>query len=544
MIGRVWSADALYDNGAMSKYATLTSISESPLTEGLLYTGSDDGLINVTEDGGQNWRKAAGLPRVPALSFINDIEASGDDANTVFAVADAHKFGDYRPLLFISTDRGRSWRSITGDLPNGTIVWVIKQDHVDPNLLFIGTEFGIYFSHNKGTNWTKLSGGVPTIPFRDLELHTKDNDLVGASFGRGFYVLDDYSSLRDMAPVVQAGSNTLFSVRDAWWYVPYNPMQAKGMPTLGTTSYVAENPPFGAVFTYYLHEVPKTAKKQRQETEKKLRDQNASVPFPGWDRLDQEANENDPQALLLVRDANGDPVRWISGPAKQGLHRVNWDLRYPAPDPINLKQPGFVPPWADASKGPLAAPGKYSVELFVYHQGSIQSQGEAREFNVKPVPTGATSTDFGAVAAFQQRTSDLSRRISGAEKKLEEAKERLRHIRAALVKTPKATPEHFTRLDELQVSLAGLQKRLTGDGAREEMNESRVPSIGDRVERVVNGHWDTRQTPTETHQHNIEIAATAFDTFRQDLASWVNNLSEYESALEAAGAPWTRGRLE
>ena len=136
----------------------------------------------MIEDGGQHWRAIEGLPKVPALSFINDVEASSHDANTVFAIADAHKLGDFSPYLFISADRGRSWRSIAGDLPDGTIVWVIKQDHVNADLLFIGTEFGIYFSQNRGTNWIKLSGGVPTISFRDLELHTRDNDLVGATF--------------------------------------------------------------------------------------------------------------------------------------------------------------------------------------------------------------------------------------------------------------------------------------------------------------------------------------------------------------------------
>ncbi|MEJ2163823.1 MAG: glycosyl hydrolase, partial [Robiginitalea sp.] len=166
MIGRVWSVDALYDMAAMSKYATLTGISESPLVEGLLYTGSDDGLLQVSEDGGQTWRRSGSLPGVPERSFINDVEASLHDANTVFAAVDAHKLGDYRPYLFVSTDRGRSWRSITGDLPEETIVWVLKQDHKDPDLLFIGTEYGIYFSPDRGKQWIPLKGGVPTIPFR------------------------------------------------------------------------------------------------------------------------------------------------------------------------------------------------------------------------------------------------------------------------------------------------------------------------------------------------------------------------------------------
>ncbi|MEQ9375005.1 MAG: glycosyl hydrolase [Imperialibacter sp.] len=542
LMGRVWSADALYDNGAMSKYATLTSIAESPLKEGLLYTGSDDGLIQVSEDDGQNWRKSAALPKVPLLSFINDIEASSHEANTLFAVADAHKFGDFSPYLFISTDRGRSWRSIASDLPMGTIVWVIKQDPVDPNLLFIGTEYGIYFSVNKGTNWIRLKNGMPTIPVRDIELHKRDNDLVAATFGRGFYVLDDYTPLRNLNQAVSLNDATLFAVRDAWWYVPSVPMQAKGMPTLGTTSFRAANPPFGAVFTYYLNDVPQTLKAQRQAAEKTLNEKNASVPFPGWERLLEESNEKAPQAMLLVSDESGQPVRWIKGATAKGLHRVSWDLRFPAPDPIDLRQPDFVPPWAGDAQGPFAAPGKYRVALYVFHNGVMEAKGAPQSFTVKPVPTAPKGTDFKMVAAFQQKTSELSRQISGAASQLGEAGEKLRYMRAALMETPQAKQELFAMQNDLEKELAALHTLLTGDRIRGGMNESTVPSIMSRVGQVAYGHWDTRQTPTVTQQRNIDIATTDFSQFKGDMAAYLSKLSQYEAALEAAGAPWTPGR--
>jgi photosystem II stability/assembly factor-like uncharacterized protein len=542
MIGRVWSVDALYDNGAMSKYATLTSISESPKVEGLLYTGSDDGLINVSEDGGKNWEKSGKLPKVPVRSFINDIEASSHNPNTVFAVADAHKLGDFSPYLFISTDRGRSWQSIAGDLPEGTIVWVLKEDHKDENLLFIGTEFGLYFSCNKGVNWIKLKAGVPTISFRDIELHERDDDLVGATFGRGFYVLDDYSALRDISTAVKVNGNTLFSVKDAWWYVPSVPMQAKGMPTLGSTSYVAENPPFGAVFTYYLQELPETAKKERQDAEKALRKENASIPFPGWEDLRVESNKGTPQVLLLISDERGSPIRWIEGASQKGLHRINWDLKLPAPDPINLSTPAFKPPWAGDAKGPLAAPGKYTVELFIEHNGNLESHGTPQTFTVKPVPTAAPGTDFKVVADFQQKTSALMREISGAGRKISEAGERLRYIEAALKQTPKATREHFAKYNELKVELAGLRMRLWGDPIRQSFNESTLPSISGRVGHIAYGHWDTRQTPTKSYRNNLEIATLDFAKFSEDLKAYYQGLEKYEASLEAAGAPFTRGR--
>ena len=159
--------------------------------------GTDDGIIQVTEDGGKNWRKieASSLPDVPKTAFVNDIKADLFDANTVYIALDNHKYGDLNPYLLKSTDRGKSWKSIKGDIPDRTLVWRVVQDHVKPNLLFAATEFGIYFTGNGGEKWIKLKGGAPTISFRDLAIQRRENDLVGASFGRGFFVLDDYSPL-------------------------------------------------------------------------------------------------------------------------------------------------------------------------------------------------------------------------------------------------------------------------------------------------------------------------------------------------------------
>ena len=541
LMGRVWSVDALYDNGAMSKYATLTAISESPIAEGVLYAGSDDGLIQVSEDGGQNWTAAQGLPEVPELSFINDIEASQHDAAAVFAVADAHKIGDFSPYVFESTDRGRSWRSISGDLPAGTIVWALQQDHVSPDMLFIGAEYGLYFTPNRGTNWFKLSG-APPIAFRDIELQRRDGDLVGATFGRGFYVLDDYTPLRNIAPSTLAG-NHLFPVRDVWWYVPNVPMQARGKPTLGSTDYTAPNPPFGATFTYYLNEVLSTEREARRTTERELRERGEDVPFPGYERLLQEATEGEPRVLLMVRDAQGQPVRWVEGPAEVGLHRVSWDLRGPPPDPVDLTTPEFVPPWAGAPQGPLVAPGRYRVELALLNRAGVQSLGPPRAFEVKPLPTAPLGTDFGVVVAFQRDAGELARRVAGAGEEIGRAQDQLRHMRAALVETPRADPALFSRLDAIGAGLDNLRARLSGDRVRAGLNETSVPSISNRVGRVVNGHWNTRQMPTATHRRNLEIARNDFDDLRRDLSTLIErDLSLLEADLEAAGAPWTPGR--
>jgi photosystem II stability/assembly factor-like uncharacterized protein len=538
MMDRVPSIDALYDNGAMSKFATLTSLSESPLQKGLLYTGSDDGLIYVSEDDGANWRKSGSLPKVPALTFINHIHASPQNVNTVFAVADGHQLGNYTSYIFMSTDKGKTWRSIAGDLPANTIVWVLKQDHIDENLLFIGTEYGMYFTVNKGTNWIKFNAGVPTIPFRDIELHARDNDLVGASFGRGVYILDDYSPLREINRL--GNKNMILPVRDAWWYVPSVPFQAKGMPSQGSDSFVSDNPPFGAVFTYYLEDLPKTEKSQRKEKEKALNEQRSSIPFPGWDQLRREVIEEEPNVMLLVRDDKREPIRWIEGVSKAGIHRASWDLRLPPPNPISLTVSAFQPPWVSDPEGPLVAPGKYSVELFVMKNGKLESQGTSQEFNVKPVYP--SNTNYEEMAAFKKQTSELSRKTSSAARQLGEAGDKLRYIKAALTKTPNASEDLFAQMTELNAVLFGLRIVLMGDAVLQSKDESTPPSIMNRVGGVIYGHWDTTEPPTATQKRNIEIAQTEFEQYLQDAATFFSKLTEFEKQLEEAGAPYTPNR--
>jgi len=544
MLGRVRSIDALYGNTAMSWYGTLTAITESPIVEGLLYVGTDDGLIQVSEDGGSNWRSVPSLPGIPELSFLNNIEASLHDPDTVYAVVDAHKSGDFRPLIFKSTDRGRTWSSISGDLPAGGIVWGIEQDHVDPDLLFAGTEFGLFFTPDHGVRWVELSGGVPTIAFRDIEIQRRENDLVGATFGRGFYVLDDYSALRDIAAGALEQNAALFPVRDAWWYVPLEPGQARGIPSLGSSEFVAPNPPFGAMITYYLEDAPKTAKATRQEQEKALDESGENVPFPGWETLREEALEQEPKVLLTILDSSGNAVRRIEGPAEAGIHRLSWDLRLPPPNPIDLEDPGFRPPWAGDPQGPLMPPGRYRVEMAMLTSAGVEPLGQAQEFEVEAMANSLLpAPDYVEVAAFKKSTGELIRQALGAARELGRAQDRLPYMRKALLETPQAAADLFGQLDSFAAELAGIRLRLRGDEIRGLWEEPSVPSILGRAFKVSGGHWDTRQAPTSTQRQSLEVAQTEFIEIKSELAKALQEtLPDLEAQLEAAGAPWTPGR--
>ena len=508
----------------------------------MLVVGTDDGLVQVSANGGGSWTRAAALPGLPPLSFINDVEASLHDARTIFAVADAHKIGDFSPYVYTSSDLGRTWRSIAGDLPKGTIVWSVQQDHVRPDLLFAGTEFGIYWTPNGGVNWHKLGGGLPTISFRDLKIHRRDNDLVGASFGRGIHVLDDYSPLRALAESGTTSGAALFPIRDAWWYVPYQVAQATGRPELGSDDFTAANPPFGALITYHLKEAITTAQEVRRADEKKLRDKGADVPFPGFDRLFTESLEAGPKVVVTIADSAGRPVRRIEGPASAGLHRINWDLRGPSPEPIALRPPGFQPPWSEPGKGPLVAPGRYTATLAVVSASGVRTLGTPQTFAVKPVRNVPADTDFTAVAAYQAETADLRRRAASLGADIGRISDDLRHMRAAVMAAPRADPTLFRQLDEINATVAGLTRRLFGDPVRGRLNEPTTPSIASRLYSALSS-FDTRLMPTATQRRDVEVARAELATLSREYDALVAGpLTKLGAALDAAGAPWTPRR--
>ncbi|MEM9304020.1 MAG: glycosyl hydrolase, partial [Pseudomonadota bacterium] len=535
-IGRVWSVDALHDNGAMSKFATLTAITESPLAEGFLAVGTDDGVVQVTSNGGESWEQAADFPGVDDQVFVNDVEASQHDADTVFAVVDAHKHGDYSPYVYVSSNRGQRWRSIAGDLPDGTIAWAIQQDHENEKLLFLGAEDGVYFTVDGGTHWHKLAG-APRISFRDIKLQRRDGDLAGATFGRGIYILDDYSALRELTEDGFGDKARVLPVRDAWWYVPSVPSQAAGMPTFGSDSFRTPNPDFGATFTYHLPEKFETTKARRTEQEKALREDGDDIPFPGWDALRAEALEADPRVLLLVRDAAGAPVRWLAATNEQGTHRTTWDLRLPAPNAVDLTVPSFRPPWQRDPIGPLAAPGTYSVQLYAVSGGDAQALGEVQSFAVKPVREAGGGIDYAEIAAWQQQTAVLRREIAAANEELKRTRDLLTHMQAAALRAAGTEPALLVRLDAFGAELSGLEARLSGNAERRALDESVVPGIAGRAWNA-GGGWENTQPATGTQRRDYEIARRDFATLEADLEALLGNeLPALEAALDAAGAP-------
>ncbi|MEM1186105.1 MAG: glycosyl hydrolase [Planctomycetota bacterium] len=537
MMGRVWSYDAIWDLYAMSKYGTVANISESPKQEGLIYAGTDDGLIHVTENGGRTWRRAGRLPDVPEFSFVNDIKADLHDADTVYVCLDNHKDGDFAPYVLKSTDRGRSWTSIVGDLPDRHLAWRLVQDHVDPGLLFLGTEFGAFFTVDGGERWIKLTGGVPNIPFRDLAIQTRENDLVGATFGRGFYILDDYTPLRHVSAEALDQDVELFPVRDAWWYIPRRTLGGAGRAFQGHGFYVADNPPFGATFTYYLKEALKTRKQVRNESEAEIAEEGGDTPTPGWDALREEELEEAPTVVLTVRDAKGDVVRHVTGPTGKGIHRVSWGLTYPSTGPWREGQGN--------TDGVLVAPGTYTVHLATRVDGELVDSGKSQEFEVVPLHEGrtlpgATPTD---TVAFLKDFAETERAVDGARRLLGDTRTRVKAIREALDRSMVEGAAFGAEVRAIERRVADMQERLSGNSRRAMANDQGPVSISRRLSVVSFGTSYSLQGPTATHLESYTIAQREFGALRAELNRLVTTeLPALELLLDEAGVPWTPGR--
>ncbi len=235
-------------------------------------------------------------------------------------------------------------------------------------------------------------------------------------------------------------------------------------------------------------------------------------------------------------------MRRIDAPATAGLQRINWDLRGPSPEPIDLDPPGFRAPWAEAAKGPLVAPGRYTATLMAVSASGVRTIGTPQSFEVKPVKGLADDTDFAAVAAFQAQAADLRRQVAATAGEIGRTRDDLRQMRAALLAAPKADAALFGRIDAAQKALAELARRLNGDPARQRLNESTAPSIGARVNSAMNA-LETTGMPTATQRSDVEIAGAELAALSKEVAALrAGEVAAIRAALEAAGAPWTPRR--
>jgi len=545
VMGKIWSIDAVAKNASTAFFGNASALAESPKKDGLIYVGTDDGLLQITEDGGKNWRKVEKPLDVPEMAYVSRIVASNHDANTVYVAFENHQNADFKPYLLKSMDAGRTWTSIKSNLPANQSVWSIAEDHVNSNLLFVGTEFGLFFTIDGGQKWLQLKGGLPTIQVRDLSIQKRENDLVVATFGRGIYILDNYTALRQLTPDLLKQESVLFPVKDALMYIQAQPIGGRGKSFQGESYYTAENPPFGATFTYYLKDALKTRKEKRQESEKETARKGGVIGIPARSELSGEEEEEAPAVIFTVTDSGGRIVRRLTGPITAGVQRVSWDLRYPPaslPPPPN---PDTEDPFSEGPAGPLVMPGTYKVSVSRRIDGVITPLGQAQEFQVRvDGQENMSASDRAALVEFQQKVARLQRAVSGALDAANALKPRLALIRRALLETPAAGEALMTEATSLDKRTNEVLRSLRGDSALRARNMNLPPSINERVGDIVGSQRMSTSRPTQTQINQYAAAAQDFERALAQLRQLIEgDLLKLEKQMEAAGAPWTPGRI-
>lgn len=542
VMGKYWPADAVAKDVSTSQWGTAVSFAESPIKEGLLYLGTDDGLIQISEDGGSNWTKISSFPDVPEYTYVSDILPSRFDENVVFASFNNIKSDDFKPYLLKSNDKGQTWKSIASDLPENQSVHTISQDPIKKDLLFAGTEFGIYFTVDGGSHWVKLGSGLPDIAVRDIVVQEREKDLVIATFGRGFYIIDDYSPLRHISKeAIDNEEAILFPVKDALMYI----RTGSGRYGTGAGYYQAKNPDFGAVFTYYLKDIPKSLKSKRLKKEKALFKEGSPIPQPDKATLDAEKNETKPYLIFSIKDEDRNIVRNIYKKPSTGINRVNWDMRYKSSSPVRLNNDKFDP--LKSGKTSLRTlPGKYTVTMSMFHNGEIKELAGPVEFNTVVLNnrTLPASSDKEALA-FYENVTELYRVMTGAMKYRDELAEKTSYIQQALQSVDNATIDMKNKMKQVRQQLDNIEFEFDGTPAKassEEVPPENVP-LNDRLNAVV---WASRQStsaPTSTQKNNYDILMEVFPPVLIELNNISNKIVEMELELDKLKAPHTPGRV-
>lgn len=535
MMDRTWSREATWDLGAMSNFFTIANVAESPVDENILYVGTDDGLIQVTSDGGANWTRyeVGDINGVPANAYVNDIRADRFDADTVYAALDNHKEGDYKPYLIKSTNQGRSWEMITGGLPDKSLVWRITQDHVNKDLMFLGTEFGLYFTVDGGDQWVELKGDVPTISFRDVRIQRRENDLVAGSFGRGIFILDDYTALRSLNADTLEASAHLFANERTPWYRE----DTLHSDSQGDDQWVAENPAFGTTMTYYLKDSLKSAKDRRVEADKALVSNGQGTIYPDFDTLEGERREAEPALFVTIKDASGNVIRNVSAANKKGVNRVTWNLRHAAQVAITTENSGSNP---DRPSGAFAAPGSYSATLNARVDGTTTELAGPVSFDVVDITETALAGASRADAnAFQRQVSDAQAMIAAANTSVGDLMDKVTLYRVALDRASGGASLEG-QFEAIRAELYAIDEALNGKRSQAGTG-SRPATITSRVNFAARSGSGTYGPTPQSHEQ-LGFAMDAFADVKSRLSTMMaSTVPAFEAEMDTAGAPWTRG---
>ncbi len=465
IMGIIPDDNTLSRHDGVLHYGTITTISESPLKEGLLYVGTDDGVVQVSKDGGKTWKNIRNnIKGVPPNTYVSRVVASRFREERVYVTFDGHRSNDFNPYVFVSDNYGERWQSISSNLPQGYCVNVIREGLLNQDLLFVGTEFGAFFSLDRGKNWIKFKGNFPTVPVDDIAIHPREHDLIFGTHGRSVWILDHARFLEDLREETLNSEFYLFEIRPA---TIFNPYSHKG--STGHKIFVAPNPPFGAIITYYLKE------KTKEEVK------------------------------IQIFDKEGKKIREIKGTNEKGINRTNWDLRYEPPR--RPEQAEQVSRFFRAT-APFVMPGEYTVKLL------IGGKELSRTVKVELDPIYEISPDRYKVyhdTLFE--LYKLNANITRMEPALRNIDTQLKNLQAKLKK--EKFPEEFSKLEEMIKKFEVLRNKISGTPGMPIARERTLSGVLRSLYFAISGYIDV-PTPQQMEQfEKLKIhAREAFEKFR------------------------------
>lgn len=545
VMDKYWPADAVAKNRSTSLLGTIIAFTESKVQKDLLYTGSDDGVISVSEDGGVNWNMIKSFPGVPEFAYVSDILADKFNADVVYATFNNHQRDDFKPYVLRSTDKGKSWVSISANLPAVGPVHTIEQDHVNRDLLFLGTEFSFFVSFDAGATWTEFKNGLPTISVRDIAIQERENDLVIATFGRGFYIIDDYTPLRNYKKEIVEKPGYIFPVKDGKMFV-----QDSEFDNQGSMYYKAANPPYGATITYYVDTVPKTERDIRKDTEKKLFEKGEFIPQPTPLDLSMEEKEIKPYLIFTITDEEGNIIRKLYKSASKGVSRITWNYTYAGYQPVSttkfdpVSEGGRGGRWGGG--GISVMPGKYFVSMAMYAKGEVKELAGPEPFVCKPLDiVSIPAKDPAARDKWIREATALARSAYGAISYIGELDVMINTIMQVIHQTPEAPAALMQEAVAVNNEIGEILYLVRGIsvGASTEETPPSPVSLSARLSTMSRSLYGNTGDISGIADQQYQLLKKEFPVLLERIQKAGESVDGLNAKLDEINAPWTSGRV-
>lgn len=511
LMGKLWPKTAVARHAGVADFGNISTIDESPLRIGLLIVGTDDGLVQISRDDGKTWEKVSSFPGVPNMTYVSRVVASKHSEGTVYVTLDGHRSNDFKPYILKSRDYGKTWTSISGNLPVNGSVQVVREHPRTPTLLFAGTEFGAFYSSNGGTRWSKLPNNLPTVAVHDIVIHPRENDLVIGTHGRGIYILDDITPLEKMAEASAAGPAYLFPAKAVTLYNENGSFPGgRGAAAEGERTFSAPNPAFGSALTYYIRD---------------------SVP-------------KGQQVSLAIYDSAGAKIRDLTANAKQGMHRLTWDLR--------LAPPYSAPQGTPVSRQPhgsFVLPGRYTAKLSIGGRNTAASTLRETAIEVRPDPLVILSpAEYTTLHAMRIRVGQAQANLQAAVRSAKQIKQQVGEARTAIRNSTggESLSGEGTAIereaDDILAKLRGRQDSTGSSGDADDKTRAE-PSIQDRIDAVAGDISGVTSPATQLQRETLTLAIADLQRESAKLNSVINTrIPAFFQKLDAAGVPWSLGR--